>query len=188
MDGQESPSRHLRNVRAFRDLRIGSRTSWRSSHQGSQPTNNSRSEIYELLDNQSILSNQLTPVQSTPDLRPQLQDGQPFGAAAFAEPVIGRPEVPRSQRLGGSSQETITAQPCPRMAVWRELWLPLLCIHGSMLLVLTTLVVLVSVYRVEPDHGLFLDPTGWSDSRQRAYILLNIPASMNFLPNVRLRY
>lgn len=94
------------------------------------------------------------------------------------ETPIHTPNVAPPQRSPDSSEETITGQPRLRTAIWKEIWLPLLWIHGSMLLILASLAVLVSVYKVKPVKGLFFEPTGWSYSKQRAYILLSIPASM----------
>ncbi|EXJ59187.1 hypothetical protein A1O7_06619 [Cladophialophora yegresii CBS 114405] len=174
MQSQDSPPRHLRNVPGFRDLRIGSPTSWRSSLHRRQLNGESHSDLYELLDTLNTESDQNT-TAGHPDTR--VENGQLYGEPIYAETIVGQPAVPRSQRLVGSSEETLTAQPFRRAAIWKELWFPLLCIHGSMLLILGTLAVLVSVYRVKPQRGLFFDPIGWTDSRQRAYILLNVPAT-----------
>jgi hypothetical protein len=179
MQGQDSPPRHLRNVPGFRDLRIGSPASWRSSLHRSQLNGESHSDLYELLDTSNAQSGQTaTPRQPSPKVGTRAENGKLSGEAVYAETIVGRPAVPRSQRLVGSSEETLTGQPCRRAAIWKELWFPLLCIHGSMLLILGTVAVLVSIYRVKPERGLFFEPTGWDDSKQSAFILLSIPASM----------
>jgi hypothetical protein len=91
---------------------------------------------------------------------------------------ISTPSRAPPQNSSDNSEETITSQPHPRTGIWQDIWLPLLWIYGSMLLMLASLAVLVSVYRVTPVKGLFFEPTGWSYSKPRVDILLSIPASM----------
>ena len=175
MQSQDSPPHHLRNVPAFRDLRIGSPKSWRSSFRRSIGETNS--DIYELIDPPGTRSNQTTtPYQSDFNL-PRQADTKQVGVAISTDTFVGCSEIPRGEGLAGSSEDAGTQKPCRRVAILKELWFPLFCIHSSMLLVLGTLAVLVSVYRVKADRGLFFDPTGFDDSTEKAYILLSIPAS-----------
>ncbi|KAJ9607577.1 hypothetical protein H2200_007655 [Cladophialophora chaetospira] len=178
MGSQDGPPRHLRNVPAFRDLRIGSPNSWRNSLHRRQPNSDSQADFYELLDASSTrIDRTATPRSSALNLDGQLEGNKLFGETSYAEEAADHPGISQTKVLAGSSEETITRQPCQRIAIWKELWLPLLCIHGSMLLLLGTLAVLIAVYRVRPDRGLFADPTGFTESRQKAFLLLRIPAT-----------
>lgn len=182
MQSQDGPPRALRNVPAFRDLRTGSPASGRAGSNPAQPIGESCRDVYELtaVDPVGTRSDPTAtpPRQPSPylDSRPESRltpDEEDEG-----ETPIDTPNIAPPQRSPDNSEKTITDQAFSRSAIWKEIRLPLLWIHGSMLLILALLAVLVSVYKVKPVKGLFFEPTGWSYSKQRAYILLNIPASM----------
>jgi hypothetical protein len=180
MQSQDGPPRNLRNVPGFRDLRTGSPKSWRSSFHRNQSFGE-RSDIYELLGGPGNYSSQTTtPQDSKLNLHIQAEDAKAFAEVTSVETIIGRHDVPGAERLAHGSGDTIAQQPCRRGAILKELRFPLFCIHGSMLLILGTLAVVVSVYRVKPDRGLFFEPAGFADTTQHQYILLSIPASMVF--------
>lgn len=66
---------------------------------------------------------------------------------------------------------------CYRRRVLRQIWLPLVLISLPMLLIPILLMVLVIKYRVESERSLFSEVQGARHLQQRAYVLLNIPAS-----------
>ena len=114
----------------------------------------------------------------SPSAAGHTENGGFHDTATESGPPINGFNSPQPHRSRLSSEETTTNGGCSRAEVWKDIWLPLFCIDGSMLLVLITLAALVSIFRVEPEKGLFFAPTGFNLSKQEAYILLSIPASM----------
>lgn len=175
---QDGPPRVLRNVPAFRDLRNRLPASGRVGPNHTQLIGDSHGDEYELTGVDTIgtrpeptATSPRRPSLSWPNRRDihGIDDEEDEG-----ENLIN---IDRPQHLFNSSEDTITHPACSRAAIWKEIQLPLLWIHGSMLLILASLAVLVSVYRVKPEKGLFFEPTGWSNTRQKKYLLLRIPAS-----------
>ena len=179
MQTQEDPPRYLRNVSAFQDLRIGSQIRRPSSRHHRRPTSEYHSDMYDLSKTpQTHVVETTASTQSNLIQHHQVESARSSGDAIYRKVTIGQPDVLQTQGVMDSSKDTKMIQPCRRTAILKELWFPLCCIHGSMLLILGTLAVLVSVYRVEPQKGLFLNPAGSPDNEQKAYLLLSIPASM----------
>lgn len=178
MQGQETPPRHLRNVPAFRDLHIGSSTGWRSSLYRRSLNRDSSNDPYELLDTSNVFNDGLSNAhQTSPEQQHQYDGDRAPGHLDYTEPIVSQPDRLRPQSLVNDSTETILERPCQRTEILKEIWFPLLCIHGSMLAILGILTILLILYSVRPERGLFSDPTGWAYSRQKAYVLLKIPAS-----------
>lgn len=84
-------------------------------------------------------------------------------------------ELEHNQSDESGPCNTSTAGSCTTFL--REIWLQLLWIHGSMLLVIITLVLIIVIFRVSSERSLFLEPTGWSYKKNKGILLINIPAS-----------
>ena len=181
MQSQDRLHRTLRSVPAFRDLRTGSPASSRAGSSRAKSIGERRGDGYELTN----FDTAWTHFDPTPTLRhqpsPPLQ-GQPESRKTLSmengKIFIEGPDSARPQLPLDNSEEPITDQASPHTTIWKEIRLSVLWIHGSMFLILASLAVLVSVFRVKPEKGLFFEPTGWNHSRQKQYILLSIPASM----------
>ena len=179
MQSQEDPPRYLRNVPAFQDLRIGSQMRRPSSRHHRRPSSEYHSDAYDSLKTPQTHVVEITASNQSNLLQHHsVGNAWSTGDAIYRKAISGQRDVLQTQGVMDSSKETMMNQPCRRTAILKELWFPLCCIHGSMLLILGTLAILVSVYRVEPQRGLFLDPAGSSYDGQKAYLLLSIPASM----------
>jgi hypothetical protein len=83
----------------------------------------------------------------------------------------------RLSDIHNNTQETLVSRNCYKRAVLKEIWLTLLLVILPMLAIPILFAVLVAKCKVKSEKGLFFEPTGSSHFRQRAYVLLNIPAS-----------
>ena len=176
IQGQDSPSRASTNVRS------GSPAGGLAGPNRILPVGESCRDEYEVADfdtNSAYSDPQAMPLsQQSPCLHNRRESHAIPNTEYEEETLITGPIIPRQpQHSPDDSPKTVTNQARPHAAIWKDIWFPVLSIHGLMLLILASLAILVSVFRVHPAKGLFFEPIGWGYAQQKTYVLLSIPAS-----------
>ncbi|KAK5048308.1 hypothetical protein LTR84_005978 [Exophiala bonariae] len=177
---RQSPTRlPLRSAPAFRDLRNNIRLNELNHRQRTQPVEADRDAGSQTPYSRAAGSRSTftTSQQSNINSRNEsetnvlIQENNDIAAPLNGVQPASIIHEHRSSGGGGPMQHY------SRRPIWDDIWLPLACIHGSMLLELCCLAVLISVYKVHGEKGLFSEPQGWRDQAQPSYILLNVPAT-----------
>lgn len=183
MQSPTNGHRRLRSTPALRDLRnrlSGGRYSRADTAQwlgeGSQEVHEMTSTLFLQGSDTTVRPSTSNHHRPRPYLTSEPGSWEHIGARHQDGVLMEAPVPAPTQQAPGDS---IIKQSCPRTAILKEIRLPLFLIQGSMLVILSSLVIIISAFRMRPNRGLFMEPPGWNYVKERQFILLTIPASMN---------
>lgn len=181
MEHRDGTPRALRRVLSYRDLRTGSSNKDQTAQDHSRRKRASLREVFDSLCLDTFID------RPTSIIEARLKPDRYFGIQSESRLNLSgtdQTETPNRVSLTALPQQfdekpkaNTKDQRYSQITVWKEIWAPLLWVHGSMFLMLAILTVVISVYKVKGVKGLFFEPTGWIYTKERAYVLLSIPAS-----------